>query len=57
MVLIIGGAYQGKLEFAKETLGITDVYTCNDDEIDFSKDCIYKIEEFTVHHPDPVTYF
>lgn len=57
MVLIIGGAYQGKLEFAKETLGITDVYTCNDDEIDFSKDCIYKIEEFTAHHPDPVTYF
>ena len=57
MVLIIGGAYQGKLEFAKETLGITDVYTCNDDEIDFSKDCIYKIEEFTAYHPDPVTYF
>ena len=44
MVLIIGGAYQGKLEFAKETLGITDVYTCNDDEIDFSKDCIYHFE-------------
>ena len=57
MVLIIGGAYQGKLEFAKETLGITDVYTCKDDEIDFSKDCIYKIEEFTAHHPDPVIYF
>ena len=59
MILIIGGAYQGKLDFAKESFGITDadVYTCDGDEIDFSKGCIYKIEEFTLHHPDPVGYF
>ena len=59
MILIIGGAYQGKLTFAKETLGITDgdVYTCDTGEIDFSKRCIYRIEEFTLHHPDPVSYF
>lgn len=57
MVLIIGGAYQGKLEFAKETFGINDVYTCTGDEIDFSKSCIYRIEEFTAHHPDSVSYF
>ena len=57
MVLIIGGAYQGKLEFAKETFRITEVYTCTGAEIDFSKSCIYRIEEFTAHHPDPVSYF
>ena len=59
MILIIGGAYQGKLDFAKETFGITDaeVYACVDDEIDFSKRCIYKIEEFTAHCDDPIGYF
>ena len=59
MILIIGGAYQGKLDFAKETFGLTDadVHTCAAGEIDFSKPCIYKIEEFTAHHPDPIGYF
>ena len=59
MILIIGGAYQGKLDFAKETFGITDadVYTCTAGDIDFSKRCIYKIEEFTHGHPDPIGYF
>ena len=59
MILIIGGAYQGKLEFAKENLGVTDsnIYTCDSDAIDFSKRCIYKIEEFTAHNEDPVSYF
>ena len=39
MILIIGGAYQGKLDFAKEAFGITDedVFVCKDSEIDFSK--------------------
>lgn len=57
MILIIGGAYQGKLDFAKDTFGVTDVYTCAGAEIDFSRKCIYKIEEFTARHPDPVGYF
>ena len=59
MVLIIGGAYQGKLAFAKDTFGITDVdvYSCDTGEIDFSKRCIYKIEEFTYGHPDSIGYF
>ena len=59
MILIIGGAYQGKLDFAKETFCITDgdIYTCHSKEIDFSKHCIYKIEEFTVHCDDPIGYF
>ena len=59
MVLIIGGSYQGKRDFAKDNFGITDedVYTCDAGEIDFSKRCIYRIEEFTYGHPDPVGYF
>ena len=58
MILIIGGAWQGKLEFAKETFGITDadVFICTCGEIDFSKRCIYCAEEFALHHPDPIGY-
>ena len=57
MILIIGGAYQGKLEYAKENLGISEIFTCTGPEIDFSWECIYKIEVFTASHPDPVAYF
>ena len=59
MILIIGGAYQGKLDFAKEAFEITDedVFTCGTGEIDFSMRCIDKIEEFTHGHPDPIGYF
>ena len=59
MILIIGGAHQGKLEFAKETFGLTeaDIHTCTAGEIDFSKRCIYGVEEFTWGHPDPKAYF
>ena len=57
MILIIGGAYQGKLDFAREVLGVTEVYTCDGTQIDFSKECICKIEAFTACHPDPVAYF
>lgn len=57
MILIIGGAYQGKLEYAKQVLGVTEVYACTGGKIDFSKGCIYAIEEFTRVCPDPVGYF
>ena len=59
MILIIGGAWQGKLDFAKETFGLTetDVFTCTGGEIDFSKRCIYSVEEFALYHPDPIGYF
>ena len=59
MILIIGGAYQGKLDFAKETFGLTeaDMFHCTDGNIDFSKKCICDLEEFAYHHPDPVGYF
>ena len=59
MILIIGGAYQGKLEFAQNQYGITDteIYTCGAGEIDFSKRCIYRIEAFAYDHSDPIGYF
>ena len=59
MILIIGGACQGKLAFAKNTFGVTDadIHVCSGEEIDFSKRCIYRLEEFTALHPDPVSYF
>ena len=59
MILIIGGAYQGKLDFARETFDLkdADIYTCSEGEIDFSKRCIYAVEEFARQHPDPIPYF
>ena len=62
MILIIGGAYQGKLDFAKEAFGITDedVFVCKDSEIDFSKRCVYALEKFTLacvrEGRDPASY-
>lgn len=62
MTLIIGGAYQGKLAFARETFGFgeEDVFTCSGPEIDFSKPCINALEEFTLacvrQGLDPVEY-
>ena len=48
MILIIGGAYQGKLSYAKAAFSLTpeDIYTCTGTEIDFSKPCIKALEEF-----------
>lgn len=49
MILIIGGAYQGKLTYAKAAFGLKDeeVFTCRDTQIDFSKRCIRHLEEFS----------
>lgn len=59
MILIIGGAFQGKLDFARENFGLTEgeIFHCDGAEIDFSRRCIYGIEKFTRLHPDPVAYF
>ena len=59
MILIIGGAYQGKRAFAKETFGLTDgdIHTCTEGNIDFSKRCIDGLEEFVWNHPDPEGFF
>ena len=49
MKLIIGGAYQGKRDFAISAFNLkeTDIFTCSGENIDFSAPCIDKIEEFT----------
>ncbi len=51
MDLIIGGAYQGKLDCARRKFGVTDaeVYTCTETAgIEFGARCIDKLEEFTL---------
>lgn len=51
MDFIIGGAYQGKLAFAKHKylLGEADVSTCSEvSGIQFGAKCINKLEEFTL---------
>ncbi len=63
MVLIIGGAWQGKLETAKREFGLRDedVFTCSGAEIDFAKPCIRHLEDFTLacaeRGLDSVDYF
>lgn len=63
MNLIIGGAYQGKRDFAKKTYSLTDsdIYTCRGSEIDFSLPCIDHIEEFALacvrEGIDPLAFF
>lgn len=63
MHLIIGGAYQGKLDFAKEhyQLNEMDICCCTQDFIDFSKPCIAHIEEFTygcvLKNENPIAIF
>lgn len=59
MIFIIGGAYQGKLAYAKQSYALTeqDIFVCSSGEIDFSKRCVYAIEEFVRCHPDPIAFF
>ena len=63
MNLIIGGAYQGKRAFAKESFGLEDagIYTCSGSDIDFSYPCIDRLEEFTLacvrEGKDPIPLF
>ncbi len=47
MILIIGGAYQGKLTYAMEVLGISreQVCDCQREPVDFSKRCIWHMEQ------------
>ena len=52
MELIIGGAYQGKLAYAKETFSLAqeDIFVCSETctRIDFTKKAVYGIELFTL---------
>ena len=50
MDLIFGGAYQGKLDYAKAKYNLSedDIYFCSEDNarIDFSKRAVYGMEKF-----------
>ena len=50
MVLIIGGAYQGKTEYAKKTYGLqdADIFTCEDMRIDPNARAIRHLECFAL---------
>lgn len=49
MILIIGGAYQGKLDYAKSVFGVEpeQVFSCAGRAVDFSKRCINHLEEYS----------
>jgi len=63
MHLIIGGAYQGKLNYVKETYGFSseEICVCSQDAIDFTMPCVANIDEFTygciLRDEDPLEYF
>ncbi len=53
MVLIFGGAYQGKLEFAKENFNVTeeDIFICTqENEIDWSKKVLCDMDQAFLRH-------
>lgn len=49
MILVFGGAYNGKLEFVKEKFKLKDddIFYCNSGKIDFSKKVISGLHKFT----------
>ena len=52
MELIIGGAYQGKLEFAKSKYGLdeNDIYVCTEDaDIKTERRCICNFEKYVLY--------
>lgn len=63
MDLIIGGAFQGKTEFALKRFGLSreKIFTCTGTNVDFSKPCISGLAEFTYacvkEEIDPVNFF
>ena len=63
MHLIIGGAFQGKEAFAKDTYGFSgeQIFRCTRDAIDFSLPCITNLEEYVygcvLRDEDPVACF
>lgn len=48
MRLVLGGRYQGKLDYVLQTYGLKaeDVFTCTDMNVAFEAPCIYRTEEF-----------
>lgn len=52
MILVFGGAYNGKKDFIKEKFNINeeDIFYCSDGEIDFSKRVICGLHKFTYNN-------
>ena len=48
MILIFGGAYQGKTDYAKSEFNIEKVWDCSGGTPDFTADCICGIENFVM---------
>ena len=50
MILIIGGAYQGKTAYAKQTYGLqdADIFTCEGLALDPAARCIRHLERFAL---------
>lgn len=64
MLFVIGGAYQGKLDYVRERFGLdeTDIFCCGEDkDLDLSKRCIYHYEKYVTYAmrngKTPVTEF
>lgn len=64
MVIIIGGAYQGKLDYAKEKFNVKEenIFFCNEENInlDFNKKVIANIDKFILamikNNKEPIIY-
>lgn len=48
MILIFGGAFQGKKEYALKNFDIKTVYDCGDEAPDFSADVVCSLERFVL---------
>jgi len=48
MDLVIGGAYQGKLDYARRTFGLedADICDCREDGCDMSRRCLWHYEAY-----------
>ena len=53
MILIIGGSYQGKLDYARARFGLTenDIQVCTEDTdaLDFSRRCVAYVDRFALN--------
>ena len=53
MILIIGGSYQGKLDFARQRFGLTEdeIQLCDEttQSLDFTRRCIAYIDRFALN--------
>ena len=56
MILIFGGAYNGKLEYVREKLNIKndEIFFCNGKNLDYSKKAICGLHKFTLDSENPL---